>query len=212
MPSHIGFESAVSADCWTLTRSLLAENSPYYESGLKLGFTSKNGKLNLGLLVLNGWQRIQKPDYIQNPSVGMQINYKSSAQLGWNYSNFIGTVQADSLASLRTYHNFYLQYEPAGKFGLIAGFDIGTDKYNTKDYGIWLSPVVIIRYSLNNAMKLALRGEYYSDKNQIIIASNSASGIRLSGISTNFDYRISEQIQFRIEGKYFYSAVKIFKA
>jgi murein tripeptide amidase MpaA len=38
MPSHIGFESAVSADCWTLTRSLLAENSPYYESGIKLYF------------------------------------------------------------------------------------------------------------------------------------------------------------------------------
>ena len=26
LPSHIGFESAISADCWTLTRSLLAEN------------------------------------------------------------------------------------------------------------------------------------------------------------------------------------------
>jgi hypothetical protein len=27
LPSHIGFESAVSKDCWTLTRSILAENS-----------------------------------------------------------------------------------------------------------------------------------------------------------------------------------------
>ena len=26
MPSHIGFESAISKDCWNLTRSLLAEN------------------------------------------------------------------------------------------------------------------------------------------------------------------------------------------
>jgi hypothetical protein len=42
LPSHIGFESAISADCWTLTRSLLAENSPYYETGIKLGYTSKN--------------------------------------------------------------------------------------------------------------------------------------------------------------------------
>ena len=40
MPSHIGFESAVSADCWTLTRSILAENSPYYETGLKISYTS----------------------------------------------------------------------------------------------------------------------------------------------------------------------------
>ncbi len=35
MPSHIGFESAVSKDCYTLTRSIMAENTPYYEAGAK---------------------------------------------------------------------------------------------------------------------------------------------------------------------------------
>jgi hypothetical protein len=51
MPSHIGFESAVSADCWTLTRSLLAENSPYYETGIKLGYVSKDEKLYISALL-----------------------------------------------------------------------------------------------------------------------------------------------------------------
>lgn len=41
LPSHIGFESAVSKDCPTLTRSLLAENSPYFETGAKLTYTGK---------------------------------------------------------------------------------------------------------------------------------------------------------------------------
>ncbi len=41
MPSHIGFESAVGSDCWNLTRSILAENSPYFESGIKLNYTNK---------------------------------------------------------------------------------------------------------------------------------------------------------------------------
>jgi hypothetical protein len=36
LPSHIGFESAISADCWTLTRGIYAENSPYYEQELNL--------------------------------------------------------------------------------------------------------------------------------------------------------------------------------
>lgn len=39
--SHIGFESAISKDSWTLTRSILADNSPYYEAGAKIGYTSK---------------------------------------------------------------------------------------------------------------------------------------------------------------------------
>lgn len=42
MPSHIGFESAIGKDCQTLTRSILAENSPYYEAGVKIGYTSES--------------------------------------------------------------------------------------------------------------------------------------------------------------------------
>ncbi len=45
MPSHIGFESAIGKDCVNLTRSLLADNSPYYETGVKLGYTSPSEKL-----------------------------------------------------------------------------------------------------------------------------------------------------------------------
>src|SRR6478752_3177769 len=32
MPAHIGFESAIGKDCMTLTRSLAAEHTPYYEA------------------------------------------------------------------------------------------------------------------------------------------------------------------------------------
>jgi Putative beta-barrel porin-2, OmpL-like. bbp2 len=211
LPSHIGFESAMSADCWTLTRSILAENSPYYETGLKMSFTNKRENLNLAFLVLNGWQRIKKPDHIQKPSFGMQINYKPTENLILNYSNFIGTDKADSLKSFRTFHNFYAQFGPENKFGLIAGFDIGTDKYNATDYGIWFSPVLILRYSLNGRMKTALRGEYYNDKDQVIISTNTSNGFLVSGVSANFDYKINEKIQFRIEGKTYSSKDKIFR-
>ncbi len=81
MPSHIGFESAIGADCWTLSRSLVAENSPYYQAGAKLSFVSKNEKFNAAALVLNGWQRIQRPDYINKPSFGFQLQYKPSSKL-----------------------------------------------------------------------------------------------------------------------------------
>jgi len=43
-PSHIGFESTVGKDNWALTRSLNAENTPYFESGAKVSYTSKNDK------------------------------------------------------------------------------------------------------------------------------------------------------------------------
>lgn len=210
MPSHIGFESAVSADCWTLTRSLLAENSPYYETGIKLSYTSKNEKLNLSALYLNGWQKISKPNYIQKPSFGTQINYKLSKKLLLNYSTFFGTDKPDSINSIRQFHNFYLQYEPTNKFGIIAGFDIGRDKFNPTTYGTWYSPVLIIKQSINEKTRIAIRGEYYSDPKQIIITTGTTNGFQTFGFSSNLDYDLNDKIKCRIEGKMFQSKDKIF--
>lgn len=210
IPSHIGFESAISADCWTLTRSLLAENSPYYETGVKLGYTSKNEKLNISVLYLNGWQKISKPDYIQKPSFGTQINYKLSKKLLLNYSTFFGTDQPDSIKAFRKFHNFYLQYEPTKKFGIIAGFDIGMDKFNSTTYGTWYSPVLIIKQSINEKTRIAFRGEYYYDPKQIIVSTDTTNGFQTFGLSSNIDYDLNDKIKFRIEGKILQSKDKIF--
>lgn len=210
MPSHIGFESAISTDCWTLTRSILAENSPYYETGVKLSYTSKSEKFNASFLILNGWQRIKKPNYIQNPSFGLQLNYKPNTKLTLNYSNFIGTDKPDSIHSWRLFHNLYAIYEPTKKFGIIAGFDIASDKYNATDYGIWYSPVCILRYKPTEKYNIAIRGEYYNDKKQIIIATNTPNGFQTFGLSANFDIQIKDNLVWRIEGKEYFSKDKIF--
>jgi len=210
LPSHIGFESAISADCWTLTRSIQAENSPYYETGIKLGYSTKRGDLNLAFLVLNGWQRIKKLNLIQKPSFGIQVNYKPSEKLLLNYSNFTGTDVQNNFNALRTFHNLYMQYDMSKQLGMIAGFDIGNDKYNSSDYGIWYSPVAILRYSATEQIKIAIRGEYYNDKNRIIVATNNLNGLRVSGISGNFDYHISKKLQFRIEGKVYQAGEREF--
>jgi hypothetical protein len=211
LPSHIGFESAISAHCWTLTRSILAENSPYYETGIKLSYANKKENLNLGFWILNGWQKVKKPDNIQNPSFGFQINFKPNEKLTLNYSNFVGTDKVDSINSIRTFHNFYIQYEPSSKIGILAGYDIGRDKFNTADYGIWYAPILILKYNWTKNINIAVRGEYYNDKNQIIIQTKTKNGFQTSGISTNIDYKFNNKMQCRIEGKMYKSIDKIFE-
>lgn len=66
--SHIGFESAVGKDCWNLTRSIQADNTPYYEAGVRISYTTDNEKWFLSGLVLNGWQRIQRVEGNSLPS------------------------------------------------------------------------------------------------------------------------------------------------
>jgi hypothetical protein len=205
MPSHIGFESAVSQDCWTLTRSILAENSPYFETGAKLSFENKKQTLQYSLLLLNGWQNIQRKDGYNKPSYGVQITYKSTHKLTLNYSNFIGSNLPDSLNSFRTFHNFYAIYEPNKKVGFIGGFDIGT-----QDGHYWYSPVVIVRYSLSAKKKIALRCEYYNDENNVVINTTKGYEFDVFGVSLNYDYAVNDKCVARIEAKNYSSENRLF--
>jgi hypothetical protein len=210
MPSHIGFESAICQDNLTLTRSILADNSPYYETGIKFSYENEQKNLFLAFLILNGWQNISKADGQQRPSFGTQFTFIVNDHLSFNYSTFFGSAQPDSLQAFRTYHNLYSQFSIGERLSFIAGIDIGTDKYNGNDYFYWYSPVFICRYKTSDKTAIALRGEYYDDKKQIIIYTGTANGFQTAGVSLNYDCAISEKITFRTEWKTYLAGDKIF--
>ncbi|QDK81943.1 porin [Spirosoma sp. KCTC 42546] len=217
--SHIGFESAISKDCWTLTRSILAENSPYYLSGAKLTYNTANGKWTLLGSVLNGWQRIAKLPGYSGPAVSTQVQYRPSSKVTLNWSTFIGSDRPDSLKQGRFFNNFYAVINPTGKFGVILGFDIGADRKPIDQTGnrvgtgsyIWYSPVVIARLATSDKSYLAGRIEYYNDKNGVIISTGTANGFQTLGYSLNYDYAILPNALFRIEGKVYNSKDAIFE-
>ena len=210
LPSHIGFESAVGADNFTLTRSLIAENSPYFETGARLSYQNPSENLYLAFLVLNGWQKIQKPDGIQNPSFGAQITFKPNEKISLNYSNFFGSDTPDADKNFRTYHNLYAQISPNSKLAIIAGIDLGTENQNAETK-TWLAAALISKIKLNEKSDIAFRAERFLDKNQIMISSNSAKGFKMFGFSANYDYKISEKILLRFEGKNYNSAHQLFE-
>ncbi len=210
IPSHIGFESIISSECWTLTRSLLAENSPYYETGAKVTYSSTNEKLLFSALFLNGWQNISQPNLIQKPSYGMQMTYKPNPKSTFNYSNFIGNVGFDTLKSFRQFHNFYLQLEPNSNFGIILGLDLGFEKIINTKYYPWYSPIILIRQKISKNKFVTIRFEYFYDKNEIIVKTRTSNGFQTLGISSNFDYSLNDKMKIRFEGKIYNSKDKIF--
>lgn len=203
--SHIGFESAVGKDCWNLTRSILADNSPYYESGVKLSYTTPNGKWLLSALVLNGWQRIQRADGNNTPAFGHQLTFKPTDQLTFNSSSFIGNDKPDSVRRMRYFHNFYTQIQLVEKLGITAGFDIGAEqKEKGSDiYNAWYSPVLVLKYTPATKLAIAARGEYYRDKHEVIITTDTPNGFQTWGYSLNTDYAIADNVLFRVEGRGF---------
>lgn len=211
MTSHIGFESAIGGDCYNVTRSILAENSPYYESGIKVSYTTPNENLYIALVVLNGWQKIEIPRSNFIPSVGVQINYKAAKNLTLNYSNFIENVNLELIKSLRTFHNLYAIYEATERSSFLVGFDIGSQKTKQTNTAIWYTPVVISNCKLSNKHSIAGRLEYYHDKNQVMINTASLNGYQTFGASINYDYQISSKMLWRAELKHYASKDPIFK-
>lgn len=212
MPSHIGFESAIGKDCMNLTRSILAENSPYYEAGVKLGYTSKSEKWYLAAMYLNGWQRIQKVDGNQTPAFGTQVTYKPSGKVTLNWSTYVGNEQPDNDRKWRYFNNFYGQFKVSDKTNLVAGFDIGAQQKlrASSDYDMWFSPVIIAQYKPTTKIQLAARGEYYQDEKGVIIATGTPNGFKTFGYSANFDYLVSDNVMFRIEARSLNSKDEIF--
>lgn len=210
--SHIGFESAVGKDCWNLTRSIMADNSPYYESGAKLSYTSDNGKWFLSGLILNGWQRIQRVDGNSLPSFGTQITFKPTPAITLNSSTFIGTDKPDSARLMRFFHNFYGIFQISEKIGITVGFDYGAEEKTVDGDGMnnWYTPVVIVRAALTDQVAVSARGEYYSDEHGVIIATGMPNGFQTGGVSMNLDYQVAPAALWRIEARNFISREDIF--
>ena len=209
-PSHIGLEGAISKDNYTLTRSLAAENSPYYESGAKITYT-KNKWVLTGL-VLNGWQNIREPAGNSNKALGTQVQFKPTSAIVLNSSSFIGNEKPDSTKQMRYFHDFYATFQIHPRFGFAVLFDIGAEKRAAAaKYNVWYCPTLLLRYACSDKIALAARGEYYQDANGVIITPDLPLEFKTSGYSLNLDYAPVHNLLLRIEGRLLNSKGAIFR-
>lgn len=204
LPSHIGFESAIGKDCPTLTRSLQAENSPYYESGVRFSYSSGNGRWYAAALILNGWQRIKRPDGNNSLAFGHQLTWRPSDGVTLNASSFIGNDKPDSSRQYRYFHNLYGIFGLQPKLQLTMGFDIGMEQSarGSRAYHSWYSPVLILRYQSGENAYLSGRLEQYRDEHGVIIDGETEPGFNTWGASLNYDRSFHRNLLWRLEARY----------
>lgn len=206
IPSHIGPEGAISMDCPTLTRSLVAEASPYYESGVRLSYTTLNNKWYFALLHLNGWQRIQRPDGYSRPNGGMQITYTPNKNTVYNLSTYVGSDMPDSLKEWRYFIDLYMTKKFLKRFEVTGVLDMGYSEYQQitrggRTGGEWLVSALMLKYNINKKMSVVGRVEYMVDDQNIIFGGGGFSPFEISGISLGFDRYITKGVLWRVEGK-----------
>lgn len=204
MPSHIGFESAIGADGWHLSRSLLAENSPYFLTGVRFSY-HHNSKIDMTLWLTNGWQNVQRIHGNQALGVGLGVNYRPIKSLELNYSNYFGNEQGGSFRQNRFFNNFYAQYY-FGKWGATLGTDFGVEPTIAGNLNEWSGITASLKRTITKEITLAGRAEYYSDHKGVILSE----GLKVSGLSSNIDYQIHPSGLIRLELRQFIGKEAIF--
>lgn len=206
LPSHIGTETAIGKDNPAATRSILADNSPYYETGARVSY-QPNNKWNFALFALTGWQRITVPANQNSPGVGTQITYTHSPKISFNSSTYAGKIFNGSRNVTRLYHNLYSIISLNEKTGLTLAWDIGLQengaiRVQTK---IWNGLLASLRYKIKpGKWNAAVRYERFIDNQNVLFLppSNGSGRFNIHHGSVNLDWQPVNNLLLRAEANF----------
>ncbi|MBA2683677.1 MAG: porin [Gemmatimonadaceae bacterium] len=199
--SPFGSENWISRDNWTYTRSLIADNSPYYEAGVKATWTI-NPKWSAQLHVINGWQNISETN--SSKAAGARVDFAPHDGLSFAYDLFVGNEQPDSMPSrLRTFNEVIATVGVTSKLQLRGTLDVGTQKHSDGDgTGFWNGYALVARYQVAPRVALAARVEGYSDPDQFIVTTGHPYGLEATGASLGIDIAPMPRLLWRSEVKF----------
>jgi len=184
--SHMGMESWASRDNPSYTRSLVAEYSPYYQSGVKATWTP-TAKLTAQLDVVNGWQNISENN--NGKGAGVRLDYAATATSTLSYYNFFSS---EAGSKLRTFNGVGAKHT-AGALTLLGQFDLGSQSRGAGVNGSsggsssWYGWTAVARIQANATTALVARVEGYSDPDQTIITTGGITNT--SGAIANPAFR-----------------------
>ncbi len=165
--SHMGMESWASRDNLTYTRSLVAEYSPYYSSGVKLSYTPTS-QLTAQLHVVNGWQNISENN--SGKGAGVRLDYAATPSIALSYYNFFSNEAGNRL---RTFNGVGVK-QVAGALTVLGQIDVGTQsRGENESSATWFGWTAVGRVQATPSVALVARVEGYRDRDQVIIATGT---------------------------------------
>ncbi len=211
--SYMGYENVTSLNNHMLSRCYASELSPYYMTGVRLLYTSKNEKWNMSLNLNNGWQHIIQPVALNRLSAGIQLTWQKNKQWLFNYSNFYGAAYvygrdySDSIQVNRLFHDFYAIYQPTPRLQLRGQFDIGMDNFSRS----WFQTNMMAAYDIGKKITLSARAEWFHDAKETLVYMPQLDGSMMYAFSAGIKVKFWKQrMALRAESKYAGSTKQMF--
>lgn len=209
--SNMGMEGWISRDNPHLTRSLVAEYSPYYSSGVKLTWAASS-RVTARLDVVNGWQNIAENN--SGKGAGVRVDVAPKASISFSYYNFFSDEAGNRLRTFNGVGGKVI----AGRVTVHGEFDVGTQSKSAAAGGSasWYGGMLAARIQVTPQAAIVGRVERYDDENQVIVATGSnengvANGpFRANGGSIGLDVAPQARVLWRTEVRGFANRTAIF--
>ena len=201
----MGMESWASKDNPIYTRSLTAEYSPYYSSGVRATW-SMSSKLTARFDLVNGWQNISETN--TDKGAGLRLDYAASSAFALTYYNFFN---GETEGRQRIFNGFGAKWTPNARTTLLGQFDFGSlEAADGGDGSTWYGYTAIGRFALTDHMALTGRLERFDDKDQVNIATGLSEPFRGNGASIGFDITPQSRFLWRTEFRTFWNEDAVF--
>lgn len=203
--SHMGMENWVSRDNPTYTRSLVAEYSPYYSSGVRTVWQA-SPRLAAQLHLVNGWQNISETN--TDKGAGLRFDFTASPTVSMSYYNFVNNEAGNRL---RVFNGAGAKFTSA-RTSLLGEFDYGNlgAASSGGNSSTWWGFTAIARRHLTAKLALSGRVERFDDRYQVNIVTGLSDPFRASGLSAGVDVTPQARFLWRIEARGFFADASIF--
>jgi hypothetical protein len=213
-------ENPVSKDQIMYSRSLSAENSPYYLSGMKLGLPLRKN-LRFYTYLINGWQQIQ--DNNEQLALGTQLEWQLGKNHIINWNTYIGNEKSQVQPQFDT--RFFTDLYWIGKFGKKWDASVclyaGRQRYSSYRYDSLISPPdhatyrnytwwnanVQLKYAFTTKISLSGRVEWFNDENNIFQTPwyRAEKGYRNGSFGFCLNRRVENNAMLRLEYRRFFT-------
>lgn len=206
--SHMGMEGWVSRDNPTYSRSLVADYSPYYQSGVKVTWTP-SGALTAQLDVVNGWQNISENN--SGKGVGARFDWTPRAGATLSYYNFFSDEDG---AQLRTFNGVGAKVV-LGAWTFMGQADAGSQAHQVGAPSDWYGLMALARRQVSRRAALVARVERFVDDDQVVLATGTVGStpnpaFHGSGFSLGLDVASTPRALWRTEVRGFLNNHAVF--
>ena len=180
--SNMGAEGWISSDNITYTRSLVADYSPYYSSGVRAVY-QVTPRLSARVDLINGWQNISETN--TDKAVGTRLDYTAREGVTLSHYAYAGTEVG---GRMRLFTGVSTVAALTPRLKVEAEFDVGQeDRAGGAGTNTWSGGVLAARFALTDRTAFIARGEWYGDPSQVLIVTGGPDAFRATGGSIGLD-------------------------